>query len=72
MNMKMSEIARVWEEYTPEEKRESVMSRAKKLGHCVCNRKKMCPCDIFLEKDVCICAGESLDDVTTAEVTTPK
>ncbi len=29
-----------------------------KLGHCVCNPKKPCPCDIFKEKNICTCAGE--------------
>lgn len=46
------------------------MARATKIGHCVCNRTKTCPCDILLEKDVCICAGESLEDDVSAEVST--
>lgn len=29
-----------------------------KLGHCVCDPKKPCPCPLFKEKDVCTCAGE--------------
>jgi hypothetical protein len=68
------EVERAWGDLTPEEqatvitvdqvqiKREQVMARAKKIGHCVCNRTKPCPCDILLKKNVCICAGESLDD----------
>jgi hypothetical protein len=72
-----------WEDHSPEEQaaiiafdqiqteREKVMARAKKIGHCVCNRTKMCPCDILLEKDVCLCAGESLEDATPTEVPTP-
>jgi len=31
------------------------------LGHCICDPKKPCPCDVFREKDVCPCAGERLD-----------
>lgn len=49
--------------------REKVMERAKKIGHCVCDRTKTCPCDILQEKDVCICAGESLDENESANST---
>ena len=44
------------------EKRRLVMQRSKQLGHCICDPKKPCPCDIFIEKDVCPCAGERLDE----------
>lgn len=44
------------------EKRRLVMQRSKQLGHCICDPKKPCPCDIFLQKDVCPCAGERLDE----------
>jgi selenide, water dikinase len=43
------------------EKRRLVMQRSKQLGHCICDPKKPCPCDIFLDKDVCPCAGERLE-----------
>lgn len=43
------------------EKRRLVMQRSKQLGHCICDPKKPCPCDVFLQKDVCPCAGERLD-----------
>lgn len=46
------------------EKRRLVMQRSKQLGHCICDPKKPCPCDIFLQKDVCPCAGERLDEPT--------
>ena len=36
------------------------MERSIKLGHCVCNPKKPCPCDTFKEYNVCTCAGEKL------------
>ena len=49
------------------EKRRKVMQRSIKLGHCICNPKQSCPCDIFKEKDICPCAGErpeqAADDV---------
>lgn len=38
------------------------MQRSLKLGHCICNPKQPCPCDLFKEKNVCLCAGERLED----------
>ena len=40
------------------EKRKRVMTRSIKLGHCVCDPKKPCPCPLFEEKNICQCAGE--------------
>ena len=42
----------------PKEKRKRVMTRSIKLGHCVCDPRKPCPCPLFKEKNVCQCAGE--------------
>ncbi|MFC1611421.1 selenide, water dikinase SelD [Myxococcota bacterium] len=42
----------------PKLKRKRVMSRSIKLGHCVCDPRKPCPCPLFKEKNVCTCAGE--------------
>jgi selenide,water dikinase len=42
------------------EKRKRVMQRSMALGHCICDPKKPCPCDIFRQEDVCLCAGERL------------
>lgn len=39
-------------------KRAKVMARSKKLGHCICDPRKPCPCPLFVEQDVCTCAGE--------------
>jgi len=39
-------------------KRKRVMQRSMRLGHCICDPKRSCPCDVFREKDVCPCAGE--------------
>jgi len=44
------------------EKRKRIMQRSIKLGHCVCNPKEPCPCDLFKDKNVCLCAGERLED----------
>lgn len=43
------------------QKRKRVMQRSMQLGHCICDPKKACPCDVFREKDVCPCAGEQLE-----------
>jgi selenide,water dikinase len=42
------------------EKRRQVMGRSIKLGHCVCDPAKPCPCPVFQAKNVCLCAGEHL------------
>ncbi len=42
------------------EKRKRVMARSIKLGHCVCDPRKPCPCPLFKDKNVCTCAGERL------------
>jgi selenide,water dikinase len=44
------------------EKRKRIMQRSIKLGHCICNPKEPCPCDLFRDKNVCLCAGERLED----------
>ena len=46
------------------EKRRRIMTRSIKLGHCICNPKLPCPCETFKEKNVCLCAGERLEDTT--------
>ena len=50
------------------EKRKLIMGRSMLLGHCICDPKKPCPCDLFKEKDVCLCAGERLDDAPAKTV----
>jgi len=44
------------------EKRKRIMERSMMLGHCICNPKQACPCDLFKERNVCLCAGERLED----------
>ncbi len=43
------------------EKRKEIMARSIALGHCVCNPKQPCPCEIFKNFDLCPCAGERPD-----------
>ena len=40
------------------EKRRRVMQRSMQLGHCICDPRKPCPCNLLLEQDLCPCAGE--------------
>ena len=40
------------------EKRKRVMQRSIRLGHCICDHRLPCPCDVFKEKNICSCAGE--------------
>ena len=44
------------------EKRKRIMGRSLKLGHCVCNPKEPCPCDLFKKRNVCLCSGEREDE----------
>ncbi|MEN6308457.1 MAG: selenide, water dikinase SelD [Anaerohalosphaeraceae bacterium] len=46
------------------QRRKRVMQRSMALGHCICDPKKPCPCDIFKQKNICLCAGERLDNPT--------
>ncbi len=50
------------------EKRARIMKRSMDLGHCICNPKKPCPCDVFREKSVCLCAGERLEEPPREQV----
>jgi len=43
------------------ERRKRVMQRSIRLGHCICDPKKPCPCDLFKERNICLCAGERLE-----------
>jgi len=46
------------------EKRKRIMQRSIKLGHCICNPKEPCPCEVFKQDNVCLCAGERLEEVS--------
>lgn len=46
------------------QQRKRTMQRSIRLGHCICDPKKPCPCDLFKEKDICMCAGERLESPT--------
>jgi selenide, water dikinase len=40
------------------DRRKRVMQRSQKLGHCICDPHRPCPCDQFKQETVCHCAGE--------------
>jgi len=42
-------------------RRARVMARSQRVGHCICDPRKPCPCDVLRERNVCLCAGERLD-----------
>jgi len=46
------------------DKRKQIMQRSIKLGHCICNPKEACPCEVFKQNNVCLCAGERLEEVS--------
>ncbi len=50
------------------EKRKLIMARSMKLGHCICDPKRPCPCDVFKDQNLCPCAGERPDPVDLSKV----
>ena len=49
------------------------MQRSIKLGHCICDPKRPCPCDVFKDQGICLCAGErpepgDIEDVKLTEL----
>lgn len=49
-------------------KRREVMERSMRLGHCICEPRRPCPCDVFRDHGLCPCAGERPDPVNLADV----
>jgi selenide,water dikinase len=50
------------------EKRRRVMERSLRLGHCICDPRRPCPCDVFREQNICPCAGERPDPVDISQL----
>jgi selenide, water dikinase len=50
------------------EKRRRVMERSQLLGHCICDVRRPCPCDVFRDDGICPCAGERPDPVDLSQV----
>jgi selenide, water dikinase len=49
-------------------RRRRVMERSQLLGHCICDVRRPCPCDVFRNDGICPCAGERPDPVDLSEV----
>ncbi len=50
------------------EKRRRVMERSMRLGHCICDPRRPCPCDVFHEQNICPCAGERPDPINVSQL----
>ncbi len=50
-------------------KRRKVMNRSMKLGHCICDPKKPCPCPLFTDKGLCPCAGDRPEPMAEVKLT---
>jgi selenide, water dikinase len=49
-------------------KRRRVMERSQRLGHCICDVRRPCPCDVYRDQGICPCAGERPAAVDLAEI----
>ena len=49
-------------------KRSRIMKRSIKLGHCICDPKRPCPCDIFKGRGICPCAGERPEPIDVSRI----
>lgn len=49
-------------------KRRKVMERSKLLGHCICDAKRPCPCNVLREQNICPCAGERPDPIDVSQI----
>ena len=39
-----------------------------RLGHCICDPRRPCPCDVFRDQNICPCAGERPDAVDLSQL----
>ena len=39
-----------------------------RLGHCICDPRRPCPCDVFRDQNICPCAGERPDPVDISQL----
>jgi len=44
------------------------MERSQMLGHCICDVRRSCPCDVLREQNLCPCAGERPEPAAGAQV----
>ena len=50
------------------DKRRRVMERSMRLGHCICEPRRPCPCDVFRDQGICPCAGERPDPMDLDQI----
>lgn len=44
------------------------MERSQALGHCICDVRRTCPCDVLRERNICPCAGERSEPADVLQV----
>src|SRR5512140_1395793 len=49
-------------------KRREVMERSMRLGHCICDPRRPCPCEVFRDQGFCPCAGERPEPLDLSRV----
>jgi len=49
-------------------KRRRVMERSQLLGHCICDVRRACPCDVLVEQNLCPCAGERPEPAELSQI----
>ena len=49
-------------------KRRKVMQRSQSLGHCICDPRRICPCDVFTGQGLCPCAGERPEPIAADRI----
>jgi selenide, water dikinase len=49
-------------------KRRRVMERSQALGHCICDARRPCPCNLLRQRNLCPCAGERPDSADVGEI----
>ena len=49
-------------------KRRRIMQRSMALGHCVCDARRQCPCEVFTKEGYCPCAGERPEPIDLSQV----
>jgi len=50
-------------------KRRRVMQRSQRLGHCICDPRRGCPCGVFTDQGICPCAGERPEPLREVKLT---
>jgi len=53
----LSALEKYWGIKYEEEEIKIAQEKAKKLGHCLCNKTTKCPCTLFIEKGICPCSN---------------